>query len=203
MKLINLNKILGVSALLGSVTIASGQDILQISQPTNNGGTPINWAWQSITVLDPSILTTFAFRWNGASGDLGATATVELLTGQGTSGTVLASTTGSVSYDASVSHNFFVADFGNIVLSPGQYTVYVFNSTDELQFEGTSYDSYSGGEFVSDTYGNAGGDAAFSTPLPTTVPEPNSLALAGLGLVSVGGFTVLKRQTAKREPSRK
>jgi len=116
------------------------------------------------------------------TGNLNATATVDLLTGEGTGGTSLATTTGSVSYDNSGPYQeiyFFVADFGSIDLAPGQYTVYFYDATSPLEFVGTGYNSYSGGKFVNDNYGDSGYDATFFTPSP--VPEPGTLALAGLG----------------------
>jgi len=174
-------------ALLTSISIVSAQDILNISQPALNTGLPSEqWGWQSFTVAQESLLTSFAFEWNGASGDLNATATVDLLTGEGTGGTSLASVTGSVSFDNSgpyQGYHFFVADFGSIDLALGQYTVYFYDATSPLEFVGTDYDSYSGGKFVNDIYGDSGYDATFFTPSP--VPEPTTLALAGLSGLSL------------------
>jgi hypothetical protein len=165
-------------------TTASAQSILNLSQPDwDTGLVATSWGWQSFTVPETSILTTFAFQCNG---DESPTATVDLLTGEGTGGTLLASTTGSVSTANDGSYqgvNFFVADFNNVQLSAGQYTVYVHDLTSDLYILGTDYDSYSGGKFVSDYFGDSGYDATFFTPSP--VPEPSALALAGLGTVSL------------------
>jgi hypothetical protein len=192
----------GVSlTLLASLSIVSAQNVLNISQPDANTGILVDsWAWQSFTVTQESTLTTFAFNWNGCAGDLGATATVDLLTGEGTGGTLLASATGSVNLDNAGTYegyNFFTADFGCIDLSAGQYTVSIRNATDPLQLVGTTYDSYAGGKLVSDAYGDSGMDASFSTPSPITsspVPEPSSIALAGLGLV---GLLASRRKSNK------
>lgn len=176
-------------ALLTSLSIVSAQDVLNISQPAANTGLySEQWGWQSFTVAQESILTSFAFAWNGV-GNLDATATVDLLTGEGTGGASLASVTGSVSLDNSgpyEGNNFFVADFGSIDLAPGQYTVYFYNATSPLEFVGTDYNSYSGGKFVNDYFGDSGYDATFFTPSP--VPEPSTLALAGLGGLSLLRF---------------
>jgi hypothetical protein len=114
----------------------SAQNILNISQPDDIDGIPVDsWAWQSFTVTQESTLTTFAIEWNGCAGDLGATATVDLLTGEGTDGTLLASETGSVSLDNAGTYegyNFFSADFGSIDLSAGQYTIFIHHVTDTL-----------------------------------------------------------------------
>jgi len=173
-------------ALLTSNSIVSAQGVLNITQAVFDTGLPSQqWAWQSFTVAQESILTSFAFSWNGV-GNLDATATVDLLTGEGTGGASLASVTGSVSLDNSgpyEGYHFFVADFGSIDLAPGQYTVYFYNATSPLEFVGTDYNSYSGGKFVNDYFGDSGYDATFFTPSP--VPEPSTLALAGLGGLSL------------------
>jgi hypothetical protein len=165
-------------------TTASAQNILNLSQPNwDTGIVAISWGWQSFTVPETSILTTFAFQCNGGAS---STATVDLLTGEGTGGTLLVSTTGNVNMANDGPYqgvNFFVADFNNVQLSAGQYTVYVHALTSDLYILGTDYDSYSGGKFVSDYFGDAGYDATFFTPSP--VPEPSALALAGLGTVSL------------------
>jgi hypothetical protein len=184
--------------MMASVSIVSAQNILNISQPAVNTGIPVdNWAWQSITVPQTSTLTTFGFAWNGGSGDLGATATVDLLAGEGTGGALLASTTGSISMVNNDSYfgNVFIADFNDIQLSPGQYTVYIHNPTTELNLVGTIYDSYSGGKFVGDYYGDVGMDATFFTPSP--VPEPGSVTLGIMGLACVGGYRAWKKPGRK------
>jgi len=177
-------------ALLTSLSIVSAQDVLNISQPAANTGLySVQSGWQSFTVAQESILTSFAFAWNGGGGNLEVTATVDLLTGEGTGGASLASVTGSVSLDNSgpyEGYHFFVADFGSIDLAPGQYTVYFYNATSPLEFVGTDYNSYSGGKFVNDYFGDSGYDATFFTPSP--VPEPSTLALAGLGGLSLLRF---------------
>ena len=186
-------------ALLTSISVVSAQDVLNISQPDFDTGLPSEqWGWQSFTVAQESILTSFAFDWNGSSGDLNATATVDLLTGEGTDGASLASVTGSVSFDNSGPYqddNFFVADFGSIDLAPGQYTVYFHDATSELEFVGTDYDSYSDGKFVNDYYGDSRSDATFFTPSP--IPEPSSIILVIMGLVCVGGFNFVKHRGRK------
>jgi len=200
MKFVKLSKSAGLAAMMTSVTIVSAQNTLNISQPLFETGLPVeSWAWQSITVPEESIMTTFGFEWNGSSGDLSATATVDLLTGEGTSGTLLASTTGIVMPDWSGPYqydNFFVAVFGNVDLAPGQYTISVHDATAELEFMGTTSSSYGGGKFVCDSFGDFGGDATFFTPSP--VPEPSSLALAIIGLASVGGYRTMKERARKR-----
>jgi hypothetical protein len=186
-------------ALLTSISIVSAQDVLNISQPDYDTGLPsVQWGWQSFTVAQESILTSFAFEWNGSSGDLNATATVDLLMGEGTDGASLATVTGSVIFDNSGPYegdNFFVADFGGIDLAPGQYTVYFHDATSQLEFVGTDYDTYGGGKFVNDYYGDSGSDATFFTPSP--VPEPGSIILVIVGLVCAGGFNAVKYRGRK------
>lgn len=118
-------------ALITSISAASGQNELNISQPAFNTGVPITggtgWEWQSITVPQESYLSTFAFQLNGA---YNATATVDLLTGEGTGGSLVATTTGTSLYDDVGSYQgyyFLVADFNNIDLTAGQYTLYLHN----------------------------------------------------------------------------
>ena len=183
-----------VVGLCASTTVFA-QNILNLSQPNwNTGLAATSWDWQSFTVSETSILTTFAFQCNG---NVTPTGTVDLLTGEGTSGTLLASTIGSVSTANSGPYqdvNFFAAYFNNVELSAGQYTIYVHDLTSELDILGTSYDSYSGGKFVSDYFGDSGYDATFFTPSP--VPEPSALVLAGFGAISL---LVIRRRKCTRK----
>jgi hypothetical protein len=199
MKNVSFPKITGVALLMASVSVAFAQGTLSISQPLANTGVPVtSWAWQSFTVAQTANITTFGIAWNGASGNLNATATVDLLSGEGTGGTVLGSTTGSVVYLTAgpyAREHFFVANFGSIELTPGQYTAYFHGVSDTLQFVGTAYDSYNGGKLVSSTYGDTGWDASFFTPAP--VPEPSFSALGILGLVCIGGVCGMKQRGRK------
>jgi len=198
----------GAFALLASVSVVSAQSVLYIAQPDFNTVLPVTlWAWQSFTVNQESTMTSFAFEWNKTSSDLNATAKMELLSGEGTGGSVLATATGSVSPDLSggpgYGYDIFAASFGGVDLAPGQYTVYVSNPTGFLQFVGTSYDSYRGGQFVGNALGGSSYDAAFfasSFYSPAIAPEPSSIALAITGFASwgcMGGFNALKRRSRK------
>jgi len=144
-------------------------------------------------------LNTFAFEWNGHTSDLTATATVDLLTGEGTGGTLLGSTTGKVVEDTIgeyAGYAFFVADFGSVVLAPGQYTVYFHDATSTIQLLGSTKDvsAYSGGKLVTSSYGDWGNDATFFTPSPAggtgDVPEPGTILLLGGSLLGlcIGAF---------------
>jgi hypothetical protein len=74
--------------------------------------------------------------------------------------------------DQTQGYHFFVADFGGVDLTPGQYTVYIHNATASIQVVAETGNPYSGGEYVSDQYGNYNGaDATFFTPAP--IPEPS------------------------------
>jgi hypothetical protein len=193
----------GGLAVLASISVVSAQNELVISQPDFNIGIPAGpWAWQSFTVTQESTISSFAFEWNGGSGNLNTTATVDLLTGQGTGGSLLASATGSVILDNSAPYNanFFTAEFGAVDLAPGQYTVYVNNATSDLEFLGTESDSYAGGEFVTENYGDPGWSSTFYTPAPSAVPEPSTMALAVTSLAGWGcarGYNALKRRGRK------
>lgn len=199
MKNVSLSTITGVALLMASMPAGFAQGTLSVSQPLFNTGVPVtSWAWQSFTVAQAANITTFAFLWNGSSGNLSATATVGLLSGEGTGGTVLDSTTGRVAYSTSGAYQgyyFFVANFGGIELTPGQYTAYIHGTSDTLQLLGTMYDSYSGGKCVSSSYGDSGMDATFFTPSP--IPEPNSIALGIMGLACIGGVWGVKQRTRK------
>ena len=200
------------TALLGLTPLLRADSILNISQPSFDTGLPTftgEYAWQSFTTPNqPTVLTTFAFSWNGSS-DLSATAPVELLVGEGTGGTVKATVTGSYLYDDPILYPndpyagsyFFVANFGGVSLSPNQqYTVYFNNPTDGgLWLTGTDYSSYAGGDYSSTEYGyTPTWDATFFTPSPigesVTVPEPSMFGLLGIGGLVLGGYAWRKKQ---------
>ncbi len=175
----------GVGLCAAATVFAQGT--LTLAQYDFNQGIPVaNWAWQSITVPEAANLTTFGFEWNGSSGDLTATARVDVLTGEGLGGTLVATATGRVvpvSEGPFLGYSFFSADFGSLPLSAGQYTLYIHDPSAELALVCTDVDAYGGGKFVSDYSGDAGGDATFVTPVP--VPEPSMLALIGFGAVGL------------------
>lgn len=189
-------RIVGVGLCAATTVFADGT--LELLQYKFDEGIPVaGWAWQSITVTNAANLTTFGFEWNGSSGDTTATATVDLLSGEGLGGTVLATTTGHVGLvtDGPMQgYNFFGADFGNLPLEAGQYTLYIHDPSAELALVAASDDPYSGGKFVSDFTGNAGMDATFATPVPLAIPEPSVLALVGFG--ALGLF--IQRRRARR-----
>ena len=184
--------------------------ILNLSQPLFDNGFSDIWGWQTITVPTVSTLTTFAFEWNGSSGDLGATATVDLLRGDGLGGTLLGSVTGSVVLDDQVlypsdpyaGYRFFVANFGGVSLSPGQYTVSYHDATAPLQLVGLFDTAPTGNHYTGQGFGNLGGELTFFTPSPigsssSAVPEPSSFAMLGIGgLLVVGYAWRKKKQTA-------
>lgn len=190
----------GIALLAFASGLRADLPTLNISQPLFDVGNPSeSWGWQSFTVTEDSTITTFAFEWNGSAGNLNATATVDLLTGEGTGGTLLKSVTGSVVYDTSgpyEGYNFFTADFGGVDLTPGQYTAYYHDATDLIWTVQEFGDPYSGGKFVNDWYGyDDNWDATFFTPAP--IPEPAQVALMLMGLFGVGGYTVMNRRSRK------
>ena len=190
--------VMAVGVGLCAATTVFAQSTLTLAQYDFNQGIPVaSWAWQSITVPEAANLTTFGFEWNGSTGDMTATARVDVLTGEGLGGTLVASAAGSVvpvTEGPLQGYNFFSADFGNLPLSAGQYTLYVHDLSAELDLLYTDADAYSGGKFASDVTGDAGGDATFVTPVP--VPEPSALVLVGLG--AAGLLTARRRKSTRK-----
>ena len=193
-------KHLVLAAGFGLCAAATGfaQSTLTLAQYDFNQGIPVaSWAWQSITVPEAANLTTFGFEWNGSTGDMTATARVDVLTGEGLGGTLVASAAGSVvpvTEGPLQGFNFFTADFGNLPLSAGQYTLYVHDPSAQLDLLYTDAEVYSGGKFGSDFTGDTSGAATFVTPVP--IPEPSMLALLGLG--AAGLFIARRRKRTRK-----
>ena len=140
---------------------------------------------QSFVALGQS-LTQIGFHvadWNAFFND--PTFTMELRAGSGTGGALLGSAT------VTPGRGFYgfatTTDLNGIALIEGnQYTALILNDTPEWGYDITSTDVYAGGNaFVSD--GTMPYDLLFMASFvdSSSVPEPASLALFGLGLFAV------------------
>ncbi|MEI8314888.1 MAG: PEP-CTERM sorting domain-containing protein [Verrucomicrobiota bacterium] len=177
--------------------------VLTISQPLWDTAFYDPSGWQSFTVSQSSILTTFGFRINGAP-DVGSEpGTMDLYAGVGT-GTSLASVVANIveagpgPYEGIL---FFQGNFGGMNLNAGQYTVSYHGTPHWLNLLGARYSSYDGGEFNGASSGNGEGtfDLIFFTPGPASspaaaVPEPSSFAMLAIGGLVLGGYAWRKKQ---------
>jgi PEP-CTERM motif len=169
-----------------------------------NPGTP---AWQTFTVTQPGILTTIAMTLHLGPNDSGHPTHLppsgfeELYAGIGTSSTMLTRVSAAstyVSYSLAQGYVYaYVADFGGISLTNGQYTISYVDEDYGLFFPISSNTVSAGGYYYYNGF-KTSNTLTLNTPYtPASVPEPSSFALLAIGGLVLGGYAWRKKkQTA-------
>ena len=167
---------------------------------------------QSFTAGLTGELTDITVASNGQENSSG-TLTLEILSGDGTGGTVLGSSTqnyvpNSFNFSTDIyAENFDVSSLDISVAAGSQYT-FLFSNVTGPDFPGRGIDAddnnpYAGGREYASGFGNftSNTDLQFSTEVdtsPTTTPVPDSGATAALVGCAVLGLAVFRRRLARQ-----